>query len=184
MPVAFDISPHMEECVDRLNRGESLRMIASSIGINHCTLAKHLKRNGITIPSRRESASMTWKNHPHPRLGKKGKDCPVYGKKMSEATRKKLRPIWDKNGDDKRLYRKKHSGGYILVYLPDHPAADDTGYVLEHRVVMEFHLARFLSSDEIVHHINGNKEDNRIENLSITTRADHAKMHYNLGGKK
>lgn len=47
----------------------------------------------------------------------------------------------------------------------------------EHRVVMEQHLGRKLNPDEVVHHINGNKFDNRIENLSVMSKSDHAKLH-------
>lgn len=48
---------------------------------------------------------------------------------------------------------------------------------LEHRVIMERHLGRALTRDEVVHHINEDKGDNRIENLAVMTRSEHMRMH-------
>lgn len=68
------------------------------------------------------------------------------------------------NTGDSRI---KMSSGYIKVYAPDNPMANCDNYVLEHRLVMSETLGRPLRSFENVHHINGVRWDNRIENLEL-----------------
>lgn len=80
-------------------------------------------------------------------------------------------PRW--NGGVRLLQNRK----YRAVLAPTHPAAHSSGYVYEHRRVMEQHLGRLLSSDEVVHHINGNTHDNRVENLQVMSHAEHARLH-------
>ena len=71
--------------------------------------------------------------------------------------------------------------GYVLVWVADHPHAKRRpgkrfpgGYVLEHRLVMEAALGRYLLSSEVVHHRNNVNNDNRIENLELfSSNADH-----------
>lgn len=63
-----------------------------------------------------------------------------------------------------------HSTGYKVVTI-------DGKKITEHRYVMEQFLGRKLLSSEIVHHINGDKLDNCIENLILTNRADHINEH-------
>jgi uncharacterized protein (DUF1330 family) len=72
---------------------------------------------------------------------------------------------------------RKH-GMYILIYNPNHPFATKSNYVPEHRLVMEKHLERYLKPSEVVHHINGNPQDNRLNNLIVfETNKEHLNFH-------
>lgn len=79
-----------------------------------------------------------------------------------------------KECSDKARIKGAHiaSRGYRLVFEPNHPMATKAGYVPEHRLVVMNILGRMLEKDEIVHHINGNKLDNRFDNLQIISRHD------------
>jgi len=68
--------------------------------------------------------------------------------------------------------------GYILIWAPDHPNSKNN-CVPEHRLVMEENLGRYLGRGDVVHHINGIKDDNRIENLELYTQKTHTSMHVN-----
>ncbi len=73
--------------------------------------------------------------------------------------------------------RRENAQGYMRIKLgPDHPfysMTDENGYVLEHRLVMAEQLGRPLRQDEIVHHLNRKKDDNRPENLQLLVEHHH-----------
>ncbi len=68
-------------------------------------------------------------------------------------------------------------GDYLYAVVKGHPNATKNNYVLYHRIVVENALGRLLDSDEVVHHINGNKKDNILENLQVLTSSEHARLH-------
>jgi len=94
-----------------------------------------------------------------------------HKRKLREARNKRVM-LLTKGG------RVRTNEGYIYKRCIGHPKATKRGhYVLEHRLVMEKELGRYLLKGEDVHHRNGNKKDNRIENLMLMTHNKHYEEH-------
>ncbi len=84
--------------------------------------------------------------------------------------------------------RRVTSCGYIMVYDESHPFRDKRGYVFEHRIVAEKYLLnkknsviingkRYLAHGYVVHHVNFDRMDNRVENLRVMESNDHRRLH-------
>lgn len=69
-------------------------------------------------------------------------------------------------------------GDYLYAIVRNHPNRNKSDYVLMHRVIVENNIGRILGKDEVVHHINGDKKDNRFENLEIMNSSEHNLIHY------
>jgi len=148
-----------------------------------------------------ESIRRTRKKHYCQNCGTECKCRRIYCNKcykdwLKKHNKKILTNRWDGRG------QRCHDGnGYILFQNIKHPNSNKRGYLYEHRLVMESFLnkisfkkwikfgrtgnyptnARFLTKKEIVHHINGIKTDNRIENLMLfpNRKAHHQFKHFN-----
>ena len=62
-------------------------------------------------------------------------------------------------------YKQVQNQGYYFRNIPHHPFASQSGNVLEHRVLLEQYLGRYLTSSEVVHHIDHDKLNNNLSNL-------------------
>jgi len=81
-----------------------------------------------------------------------------------------------RNGTPYKIKRaeKPCPARYKVVVAHGHPNANTEGMILEHRLIMSTYLGRALVENENVHHINGDKRDNRIENLELWDRGQPA----------
>ena len=113
-------------------------------------------------------------------LSRKGKKHWFFGKHLSKKHRNNISKSMKGKfiGPNSHLWKgekTKHNSGYIYIYSPN----SKNSRMLEHRKIIENYLNRPLSSNEIIHHINDNKSDNRIENLIVfSNRKNHIKFHF------
>ena len=111
--------------------------------------------------------------------------------RLSESKRGALNPGYGKRPANYKG-RQVTVDGYVTIHSPDHPFGGVKGYVFEHRLVLEAHLREvepsspylvasgaglYLSPEVEVHHANGVKDDNRVENLEPMSKAEHAAHH-------
>lgn len=151
----------LQKAVDK----KPLRHIAEDMGIPYSTLYVAAKRMGVVIPKR---TKLTYTEETRKRKSESQKAA--YKKKYPNGRFGELHPKW-KGG--KRLIN-----GYVAIYSPDHPRAGTNKAVFEHILVAEKELGRHLEKDEIVHHINHVKTDNRPDNLEVVKRGEHVKNHF------
>jgi hypothetical protein len=79
---------------------------------------------------------------------------------------------------------KINQRGYKMLYKPGYETSDSDGYIMEHRFNMEKHLGRYLQKREKVHHINGDRLDNRISNLCLCeSQGYHMENHRGKNGR-
>ncbi len=75
----------------------------------------------------------------------------------------------------------KTSLGRWLIKVQEHPFAHINGYVYRYRLVMEDKIGRYLNPEEVVHHIDGNKENDSADNLMLfSSKSEHLKYHKSL----
>lgn len=154
----------------------TFKQIAERLGCAVGTIHKLFSRYGIL----RKQRKYGWKLSDEARLAISKR---TKGKTPSDETRKRMSESAKKrfsDGSHSVLWKggKKHRfDGYVAVWLPEHPFAK-SGYVMEHRLVMEKEIGRYLTREEVVHHINGRRDDNRIENLKLFPNgAEHQRYH-------
>ncbi len=117
----------------------------------------------------------------------RGKKLPytIWNKGKTNIYSKKLLRRWSKIRKGVRSghwkggkIRYGNKNNYWAIYSPKHPFSDGKGYVMEHRILMEKSIHRYLKPTEVVHHINGVYRDNRIENLRLfKTTGKHSSFH-------
>lgn len=104
----------------------------------------------------------------------KGRRSPNKGRRLSYETRRKIAKSHELKGAG---HKKLREDGYVALYFPKYPHSNKEGYVMEHIYIMETYIGRMLKDNEVVHHRNHKRCDNRIENLQLMTFKEHAALH-------
>lgn len=161
--------------------GDPVRVISEECGITRESVFNILRRNGIPRRRRAGQKRKPWTAEELERIAELRRAQWSLEELADEFScgYERLRRALDELGLPRRMRRRDakeriiNNQGYAFVLpRPDDPVngmlgKHQKGYVLEHRLVMARHLGRPLVASETVHHINGIRDDNRIENLQL-----------------
>jgi hypothetical protein len=151
---------NIDMLVSEYMSGKSLREIADVTGINWQTVRYNLRKEGIAIRTKNEAATLGGPKSGEKRLGiKRGPMRAETRKAMSIA----------KTGKGKGFTLKP--SGYIELTMGPHK------YRGLHDVIMEAILGTPLLPDQVVHHIDENRQNNHPSNLQVMTRREHTRLH-------
>lgn len=148
----------------------AMKEIAEMIGVSVGSVYNYCHKYGIE--SRKTADVLRGRvvsEETRKKLSKAGK-----GKKRTEESKKRMSEAKKMGGIG---HKKKRSDGYIAVYFPDHPKSNKDGYIMEHILVMECLIGRHLNENEVVHHRNHKRDDNRAENLQLMSKKEHMSLH-------
>lgn len=166
--------------VDAYQSGTKLTDIAKRYGTNHVTIRNHLVRRGVKL--REPGVSTFWTDERRAEAARRyeagesqqqiADDFGCHQTGVCNAIRGMGVPMRYTPRPLRKGGRTVDHNGYVRVLLQDDAdrhliTPHRNGYVLEHRLVMARKLGRPLRKDESVHHINGDRADNREENLQL-----------------
>jgi hypothetical protein len=169
-----------------VDEGLSMGAIGARVGLSAPSVLLRLRRAGI--PTRPKRSVLTRDGlAAHIAAGRHLAEIARLEGLTGRAVANQLRRhgLQAPDGHGRRVYprhERVNFAGYWMLHRPDHPAADKRGRVMEHRIVMEEKIGRYLRREEVVHHMNHVKDDNRPENLMLMPDASaHLREHYPKG---
>ena len=122
------------------------------------------------------------------RRAKRCKSCGTIkcktGTKQPKSFSEKMSII--RKGENNNFWKggKINIDGYIYIKVYNHPNKNARGYIAKHRLIMEKNLNRYLTKKEVIHHKNGIRDDNKIENLQLfKNQSEHISFHRINGGE-
>lgn len=174
----------LEQMRQEYESGMHVAKIASRHGLNPQTVRARLKESGVTMRGRSETNRMRRPEIDATHLRRLLDEAQLAHHEMAErlgvspATltremrRLGYRSVKGRGSPMEKNYfwnggRCLDADGYVLVKLPNHPHANNNGYVREHRLVMEGVLGRYLDPLEVVHHKDKDKQNNHPDNLEV-----------------